>query len=264
MNAVSDNIFLLVIGGMGGAILLVVLFIALHMRNQNRLLLERELMQEKEIEHQKSLLATVIQSQEAERRRIGQDLHDDVGAALSRLRLTVDMLNANTITPENFKTFSASCKQEIDHIITDVRHISHNLSPPRLALFGFNAALEDLTDIIPRSGIKLTLDNSAMDIMPNLDITVTTALYRIFEELVNNTIKHAAANAITIKLYPESGYLIMNYSDNGIGLKSSGSGKAGMGMQNMESRLSMINASYELGPQDTKGFSINIKYTLPV
>lgn len=264
MNGVTDNIFLLIVGGMGGVILLVVLFIALHMRNQNRLLVERELAQEKEIDHQKSLLATVIQSQEAERKRIGQDLHDDVGAALSRLRLTVDMLNANTITPENFKAFSASCKQEIDHIITDVRHISHNLSPPRLALFGFNAALEDLTDIIPRSGIKLVLDNSAMDIMTNLDLTVTTALYRIFEELINNTIKHAAASAINIKLYKDSGNLLINYSDNGIGLKSTDGGKAGMGMQNMESRLNMVNASYELGEHDKKGFSINIKYTLPV
>ncbi|GAB3936531.1 sensor histidine kinase [Mucilaginibacter myungsuensis] len=258
MSAVTDNIFFLVFAGTGGAFLLVIAFIALHMRNQNHLLQEREMAQEKEIEHQKNLLSTVIRSQEAERKRIGQDLHDDVGAALSRLRLKVDMFNAADITPMDFKAFAQSCKQEIDHIVTDVRHISHNLSPPRLALFGLNAALEDLTDVIPRSGLKLLLDNQAMDTIGHLDLTIATALYRIFEELIQNTIKHAAASSIRINIYTEAGKLVLGYADDGIGLNSADPKKAGMGMQNMESRLSMINATYRLGEADQRGFSIHI------
>lgn len=264
MKDAADNILLFLIGGTGAAFLLVILFIALHMRNQNRLLQEREMAQEKEIEHQKALLSTVIRSQEDERRRIGQDLHDDVGAALSRLRLKVDMQNAGAITPQEFKAFAISCKTEIDHIITDVRHISHNLSPPRLALFGLNAALEDLTDIIPRSGLKLVLDNQAMDTITQLDISVATALYRIFEELIHNTVKHAAASTVTIKIMLNEGKLVIDYADNGIGLRSADPKKAGMGMQNMESRLNMINAGYRLGPADQRGFSINIVHVLSV
>jgi signal transduction histidine kinase len=159
----------------------VIAFIVFHMRNQNKLLQQRELQQQTEIEHQKSLLSAVIQSQEGERKRIGQDLHDDVGSGLSNLRLTIDMFDYHNVTPENFRKFSLSYKQSIDHIITDVRHISHNLSPPRLTLFGLTAALEDLTDIIPRSGIKLALNNNAADVLAKLDITVATTLYRVFE-----------------------------------------------------------------------------------
>lgn len=252
---------MLVAGGMGGALLLVIAFIALHMRNQNRLLHERELQQEKEIEHQKSLLAAVIQSQETERKRIGQDLHDDVGSALANLRLTIDMFDSKTITPDNFKKFALTYKQSIDHIITDVRHISHNLSPPRLSLFGLNAALEDLTDIIPRSGIKLSMDNQAADAITGLDLTVITTLYRVFEELINNTIKHAAASHIYIALSAENGSLLIDYKDDGIGLQLKGKTK-GMGMQNIESRLNMINAAYAIGQEASGGFQIKITYGL--
>jgi signal transduction histidine kinase len=239
MNAVADNIYLLVLAGMGGAIFLVVAFVFLYMRNQNKLLVQRELQQQAEIEHQKSLLAAVIQSQEGERKRIGQDLHDDVGAALSNLRLTMDMVDAGIITTDSFKKFASSYKQSIDHIITDVRHISHNLSPPRLSLFGLNAALEDLTDVIPRSGIKLALDNNAADILAVLDITIATTLYRVFEELIHNTIKHAAANHIFITLSVENKLLTIDYKDDGIGLPMDDGKKIikGMGMQNIESRF---------------------------
>lgn len=263
MNAVADNIFILVAGGMGGAVLLVIAFIALHMRNQNKLLQERELQQQTEIEHQKSLLSAVIQSQETERKRIGQDLHDDVGAGLSNLRLTLDMLDHNTITPEGFKKFAAAYKQSIDHVITDVRHISHNLSPPRLSLFGLSAALEDLTDIIPRSGIKLNLANQATEVITGLDITVTTTLYRVFEELINNTIKHAAASHIAIKLSADVKTLLIEYNDDGIGLQLNGKLNKGMGMQNIESRLNMINAGYEISSATNSGFHITISYSLP-
>lgn len=262
MNAVADNIYILVFAGMGGGLLLVVAFIALHMRNQNKLLHERELQQQTEIDHQKALLSAVIQSQETERKRIGQDLHDDVGAALSNLRLTIDMFDYNTITPEGFKKFSLNYKQSIDHIITDVRHISHNLSPPRLSLFGLNAALEDLTDIIPRSGIKLGLDNRATDVIAGLDITIATTFYRVFEELINNTIKHAAASNIFIILSVDNGSLQAEYKDDGIGLQLKGKSTKGMGMQNIESRLNMINASYQIDQEAGKGFHIKIRYSL--
>ena len=264
MNAAADNIYLLVIAGMGGAVFLVVAFIVLHMRNQNKLLVQRELLQQAEIEHQKSLLSAVIRSQETERKRIGQDLHDDVGAALSNLRLTIDMFDSNTITPDNFKKFALNYKQSIDHIITDVRHISHNLSPPRLSLFGLNAALEDLADIIPRSGLKLSLKNKATDVLAKLDITIATTLYRVFEELIHNTIKHAAASSITIDIAYADDTLTVIYKDDGIGLPLNNGNiqMKGMGMQNIESRLNMINAAYQLAEAGHKGFSINITYTL--
>lgn len=264
MNAVTDNIYLLVTAGMGGAILLVIAFVVLHMRNQNRLLLQRELLQQAEIDHQKSLLSAVIQSQEAERKRIGQDLHDDVGAALSNLRLTIDMFDHNNITPEAFKKFSLTYKQSIDHIITEVRHISHNLSPPRLTLFGLNAALEDLADIIPRSGLKLVFKNNAVDSLAKLPVTVATTLYRVFEELIHNTIKHAAANCIFITLNQENETLLIEYKDDGIGLQMDKVKKTvkGMGMQNLESRLNMINALFEIGDGGQQGFCIIITYNL--
>lgn len=265
MNVTTDNIYVLVIAGMVSAFLLVMGFILLHVRGQNKLLQQRELLQKAEIEHQKSLLSAVIQSQETERKRIGRDLHDDVGSALANLRLTIDMFKANKLpSPEDLNQFSAVCKNAIDRIITDVRHISHNLSPPRLTLFGLNSALEDLVDIIPRSGLKLVLVNPTPEILGKLDITAATTLYRVFEELIHNTIKHAAAAHIYITIGQDAGTLTIGYRDDGVGIHTAGERKTkkGMGMQNIESRLNMIKAVYEISEIGQPGFTISIKYTL--
>jgi signal transduction histidine kinase len=91
MQNTTDNIYILVILGMAGTFLLVVSFIFFSMRNQNKLLRQRQHFQQAQIEHQKELLRAVIESQEAERKRIGQDLHDDVGTTVSGLRLLIEM-----------------------------------------------------------------------------------------------------------------------------------------------------------------------------
>ena len=79
MQITNDNIYVLITLGMLGTFLLVSAFILFSVRNQNRLLKQRQRFQQAEIVHQKELLRAIIESEEAERKRIGQDLHDDVG-----------------------------------------------------------------------------------------------------------------------------------------------------------------------------------------
>jgi len=90
MQVSPDNIYILITLGMAGTLILVSSFILYSIRNQNKLLRQREQFQQAELAHQKELLGAVIASQEAERKRIGQDLHDDVGTTLSGLRLLIE------------------------------------------------------------------------------------------------------------------------------------------------------------------------------
>src|ERR1700761_7969157 len=113
MQAVTENIFIIVALGMVVMVLLVVSFILINSRGQNKMLRQRQQMQQAELAHQKELLQTVINSQEAERKRIGQDLHDDVGTALSSLRLTIEMLHAN----EEREKYVNMSKDIIDKVI---------------------------------------------------------------------------------------------------------------------------------------------------
>jgi signal transduction histidine kinase len=239
-------------------VLLVVSFILINSRGQNKMLRQRQQMQQAELTHQKELLQVVIDSQETERKRIGQDLHDDVGTALSSLRLTIEMLEPSH-KDENSQKYIGMSKDIIDKVIKDVRNISHNLSPPVLSYYGLAAAIEEKCSFINNSGqLEIVMINDAQEELQALEQPVALAFYRVLEELVNNTIKHAGASQATIRFNVVNGEIVINYTDNGKGLKP-GKQKKGMGLQNIESRLAVVNASYTIG-EGGKGFDMTINY----
>lgn len=260
MQNTTDNIYILVILGMGGTFLLVVSFILFSIRNQNKLLRQRQHFQQAQIDHQKELLRAVIESQEAERKRIGQDLHDDVGTTVSGLRLLIEMFKPGNDVKAH-EDFTQSTKTIIDKVVRDVRNISHNLSPSTLRYYGLAAAINEHCTIINQSGkLEIALANNAEQVLEKLPLQTSTALYRVLEELLNNTIKHSGASRANINLDMVDNSLHIAYADNGKGLTADvESVKKGMGMQNIESRLLNINATYALAPYSGKGFSIKIE-----
>jgi signal transduction histidine kinase len=260
MQNTTDNIYIIVILGMAGTFLLVASFIFISIRNQNKLLKQRQHFQQAQIEHQKELLRAVIESQEAERKRIGHDLHDDVGTTVSGLRLLIEMFKPNDDVKVH-QDFTQSTKTIIDKIVKDVRNISHNLSPSTLRYYGLAAAINEHCDIINQSGkLEVKLTNDAQEALGKLPLQTSTALYRVIEELLNNTIKHSGADMASIDLNVINDTLHIDYADNGKGLTADiESVKKGMGMQNIESRLLNINAVYKLGQLPGKGFCIKIE-----
>ncbi|GAA4339816.1 hypothetical protein GCM10023149_50780 [Mucilaginibacter gynuensis] len=262
MQSTNDSIFILVIIAIAGTLLLVVSFILINIRNQNRLLKQRQRLQKAELEHQKELLNAVIESQEIERKRVGRDLHDDVGTALSSLRLIIDMFNPED-TATGHKDFISSTKNIIDKVIKDVRNISHNLSPTTLSYYGLVSAVEEHCNYINQSGkLCVTLVNDAAQLVEQVALPAATALYRVLEELLNNTIKHAGATETSVIFSQENDILLITYKDNGKGIDSSVLTSPGMGLQNIESRLSNIGAVYTIDTAAGKGFAIQIKYTV--
>jgi len=258
MQKTSDNIFILLLLSMGGVFLLVVSFVLIFIRNQNKLLKQQKQLQQAEIAHQQELLQTVIESQEAERKRIGQDLHDDVGTALSNLRITIEMFNHDTgVDVSGFKSTSKSI---IDKVIRDVRHISHNLSPPGIELYGFMGALEELCEFITQSRmVAVDINNQAGNLPDMLSQKAAISLYRVMEELLNNTIKHSKASQVNINFDTVANGMIINYGDNGVGMPAAGEIKKGMGIFNIESRLGIIGASFIIGVPGGTGFNIQIR-----
>jgi len=261
----NNNLILLLALGTAGMLLLFCSVILLQIRSQNRMLKMREQAQEAALQHQKDLLTAAVLTQENERRRIGQDLHDDIGAALSGLRLSLELYTPPDNANEIYLAFKGRCREQIDSIIKEVRHISHHLSPALLSLYGLEAALnKQLQYINDSSGLSAVLNNEATDVVNQLSLETATAIYRVLEELLNNTIKHAAATKIAINLSAQQSQLIIGYEDNGKGLPANTDVFInGIGMRNIESRLSLIGAQYQLGALGKKGFQINMQYSLP-
>lgn len=257
MQEIPDNLVLLIVIGTVGMLLLALAIIVLNIQNQNRRLRLKQQEQLTLLEHQKELLSAIINSQEIERRRIGQDLHDDIGSALSGLRLSLDIFKPSAADLPNYLKLNKQWKQTIDTIMVELRHIAHHLSPSLLTLHGLTAALNKQLETINNSGgLVAVLNDKVPEITGSLSITTATALYRVLEELINNTIKHAHATTIKIDFQEENGIFIVYYTDNGIGILQSS--PKGMGMQNIESRLSFINATFEMKSEPGKGVKITI------
>lgn len=257
----TDNIYILVILAMVGTAVIVVFFILLQMRNQNKILHQKRKIQEAEIAHQKDLLQSVITSQEAERKRIGMDLHDEVGAALSTLRIKIEK---NAVDNPAAGILTSTYKSDIDKIIDNMRTISHSLSPRISGNFGFYDAIHELSDGVNRSGkinMILNFDESKLPAFTNEQAPM--ALYRVIAELINNTLKHASAHQIQLDIDIADSKLNIGYKDDGIGLSQKPDAKSnGMGMQNIESRLGIIGAEWEIQKPENGGYGMLISVPL--
>ncbi len=259
-NDLEGNIYLVVIMCTCGIALLVIAFVVIFSHNQKKLLKQKELAQQEALQHQKALLYATIQSQEDERKRIGQDLHDDVGGALSNLRMLLNSEARNGTAGQEQET--AHHKKLIDQIIDDVRNISHNLSPPALALFGFDEALNELKHTLGKGKADsfFSITNHAEVVTEQLPQPIALALIRVLQQLITNTVRHANAKHIGISLFVENDCLCMHYTDDGKGFAvESLHSKKGMGMRNIDTRLNMIGATYTIKTATNEGFSIFIR-----
>ncbi len=242
------------------AILIISIYFYTQRAKRNKLIAAQKT-QEAEIVHQKNLMQSVITSQEAERKRIGMDLHDEVGAALSTLRIKIDRNDGEAALAADL---TANYKSDIDKIIANMRNISHALSPRISGNFGFYDAIHELSDGVNRSGkisMAVQFDESKLPVFTNDQAPM--ALYRVIAELINNTLKHAQAKNIQLTVDVTDGKMKIDYSDDGIGIKQKpGKQSNGIGMQNIESRLGIIAATWQIQQPVSGGYGVVIAVPL--
>lgn len=251
MPQVNDNIYVLITIGLCGGMLLaggVVWFVVAYIRKINR---QREELQKVELAYQSQLFTAVIESQEEERRKIGREMHDEVGSTLAAIRLNLSSQlmreGADVKTEENIRS--------LDKLSAIVRNISHLLSPPDLEYAGFHEALENLCSNFDSDEVEITLQDEAPDTIPQTHFNTALSLYRIFQELLVNTFRHAQASQVHIHLRNEGSTFIASYTDNGKGFDTSDPDKPGLGLQSIQSRVLMMQATCKLESQPGKGFS---------
>lgn len=252
-----DNIYLLIFYSILAIFILVTFFLLLYIRNQNMLWKQRKLFQETEILQQKQLLNAVIESQEMERKRIGQDMHDEIGGNLSAIKL---MLNALKPQSDISAQLITPAKELIDQMIVEVRHIAHELSPPGLAMFGLFTTIDGFVSLINNTKqIEIIVNYNGTTDERRLSEQKELALFRVITQLIANTLKHAEATQIELSFTAKEEQLLIDYKDNGKGFNPMLlQEKGGMGMQNIKSRLQMIDAPYTIDTEINKGFKIAI------
>ncbi|MDX1913838.1 MAG: histidine kinase [Saprospiraceae bacterium] len=183
------------------------------------------------------------------------NLHDDIGAKLGVLHLTLHRLRR--AAPET--AGQGAMFDEIDDLIAttmdSARRISHELMPPTLEDFGLIAALEEFCEGVRRTGaveVKLTYNLERSEIG---DANIELNLFRIVQELCNNTFKYAQADLIEIQLWKESeDNKWLRYYDNGQGFDPEIVQGKGLGMKNLESRANIIGGAWKINTAPGQGF----------
>lgn len=253
-----------------GSVLLLVISISIVLfirTRQKRLLLESEAaLQEKRIhqlETEKQLLASqaVLKGQEEERRRLAKDLHDGLGGMLSGIKFSFSHMKDNLImTPENQQEFARSMDM-LDSSISELRRVAHNMMPESLLRYGLDASLKDFCKGITASGqIRITYQSFDLNHL-QLDQTTSVTVYRIVQELINNILKHAAAQTAIVQLINANDKLAIIVEDDGKGFDTSSiSAGKGMGWTNIRSRVEYLKGRYEIQSQPGKGTTVSIEF----
>lgn len=213
-------------------------------------------------EAERKLIEAVIQTEEKERNRIAEDLHDELGPFLSGLKLYIDELAAQGCHNSYSREMIKYLKVVTDEATSKVREITRNLRSEILMNRGLAKALEIYIDRFNLPSLAIELDTSGLNIKRNT--TLELLIYRIAIELINNTIKHAQASAISIKLSNDKEKLFLHYYDNGKGynLKESITTTNGIGLHSIINRVKSLKGKYSFSSNPVKGTQLNIQVPL--
>ena len=251
----TSVVFLAVAGTTGMLVLCVVavlIFIAFYKRN----IKAQKLLFAQEVAYKEQLNISNLQTLEDERRRFAQDLHDEIGASLSAIRLYVGSI-VSQISDEPLQAKLQQVKQTIDQSMASTRRISHNILPPGLELMGLSMVVNDLVSQLNQSKV-LHISILVEPNIPKLHFEKELMLYRVLQELLQNTVKHAQATEVTICFSFNPTHYIIQYKDNGIGVDLSQHKRVGLGLSNIQSRIKMVGGTYTIITAVNEGFEITI------
>ncbi|MFH0761041.1 MAG: sensor histidine kinase [Bacteroidota bacterium] len=179
------------------------------------------------------LIEAVVETEASERKRIARDLHDGLGPVLSAINLYFQAyVDAKAADKHTIET---KIREVISDAIDDVSRISHNISPHVLEIHGLNTALNNfISALVNNSKIKVEFSS---ELTERFELNKELTIYRCITELLNNTMKHADANRITISIYNRDKGLQIIYTDNGKGFDTGTDKSQGMGLYNIKNRV---------------------------
>jgi len=211
---------------------------------------------------------SVQRAQEDERGRIARELHDDISQRLSGMKFRVEVL-ADEAEPSHRRMVRAlrDINQELDRAITEVQRISSNLRPSALDDFGLVTALRVLCKEFEKVHGVSTTFRELGPLPPAADANLEIALYRIAQEALANTAKHAHAHTAAIALAADESAVTLTVSDDGRGFGDADTARAraeghGMGLMSMRERTELLGGTLSVASAAGTGTAITV--TIPL
>ena len=209
-------------------------FVFLWLQNRNHKRIATEKSRQKQIS-----IDAFIEGEEKEKARIGRELHDGITQEIGGAKLAMHQQHADP-----------KLIDELTRISLDIRNISHELMPLTLKEYGLKLAIEDICQkILAPSGIQYEIHSSLPDERMANKIEIT--LYRIFQELAHNIIKHSHATEVLVQLRKMNNHILLVVEDNGKGMTEEK--KNGIGISNLTSRVQLLDGNLQYDSSDNEG-----------
>lgn len=236
-------------------VVFIILFVILYKKAQLKFELERQ-------EFQQALLQTEVEIREQTLSNISRDLHDNFGQIASLVKIHLAMISKTELKEED-RTRVEESVELVRDLIKEIRSLSTSLNSQNLAELGIVSMIENDISRIKRTGfIDIQLHYKPVHI--SIDPQKAIFLYRMFQEMINNILKHSEATKASVGIESSAGTLTLKVNDNGKGmpkqkLKNDQKGVFGNGLLNIKERCKIIGATYSIESYPNKGTFIEIK-----
>jgi signal transduction histidine kinase len=205
----------------------------------------------------------LVRAQEAERRSISRELHDQVGQTLTALRMELAHLDEIRSSPdEQFKGRLEEAKRLAEQTLVSVRHLAMGLRPAMLDDLGLGPALEwQGREFSRRSGIPVEVQvDGLVDALPDAH---RTCVFRIVQEALTNCARHAQANHIRVVVHGSQDAVFLSVQDDGVGMAGTEAPSGGLGLIGIEERARELRGAVRIHSQPGKGTTLQAEIPLP-
>lgn len=202
----------------------------------------KQVRQKEFIRYLEGSLEASIRSQEAEAQRIAADLHEDIGSLLSATRMSFSLVTRYLDNcPESLQS-AEQTKRLLEEAVKNVRRITKEIQPPALEKLGLVVVLQELVEKVQHAHPEVLIDLECRGEEYRLDRSVEFILFRVAQELLQNSLKHADASRIELLLLYQPKRVFFTLSDNGMGFDwpKVQQQTTPLGLKNIESRLSVV------------------------
>ena len=206
---------------------------------------------------QRALAARIEAIREDERTGIAREIHDELGQALTALKLDVAWLARRLGTDDAIGEKLAEMASNADEVLHVVRRISAELRPGILDDLGLLAAIEwQAEEFAARGGTACTVRSEVGDL--RLERNLATAVFRIFQEALTNVARHASATEVTVELSLERGHLRLQVSDDGVGLPEAATRPRSLGLLGMRERARRLGGDCVIRRREPRGTVVSL------
>ncbi len=216
--------------------------------------------QSERLEYQQLIRTTaVINGQEQERQRLSREIHDGLAQYILAIKLKLE--NAFDKKGKEKEALLQETKELFSQTIKEIRNISNNLMPSVLSEFGLVTAIENLAKTI-NTDTALHFEFSNLIENEILNEKLNIYIYRIIQEALNNTIKHANATNFEVKLSEKQNQIKLTIIDDGVGFDKNNKSCSGNGILNMKERVNLLSGQFAI--EADKGNGVKIKISIPL